>query len=127
PGPEHALAEVEVSCDLGQALALLGDELDRLGLELGCEGSSCLGHRWTPVFELTLLTRRPPSVRKSIGNHMDRMDYPRYVAAGWQIGSGHIEAACKTVIDERLKRSGMRWGEDGADAVCHLRALFKGD
>jgi len=66
-------------------------------------------------------------VRQYVGNHMDRMDYPRYVAAGWQIGSGHIEAACKTVIDERLKRSGMRWGEDGAGAVCHLRALFKGD
>ena len=66
-------------------------------------------------------------VRQYIGNHMERMDYPRYVAAGWQIGSGHIEAACKTVVNERLKRSGMRWGEDGADAVCHLRALFKGE
>src|SRR5437660_1758626 len=41
-------------------LALAG-----LGLELGGEGSSCLGHRWTPGFELTLLTRRPPSVGKS--------------------------------------------------------------
>src|SRR6185312_1446990 len=65
PGPEHALAEVEIAGDLGEALALLGDELDRLGLELGCEGPSCLRHRWTPGFELTLPTRRPPSVRKS--------------------------------------------------------------
>jgi hypothetical protein len=62
-----------------------------------------------------------------IGNHADRMDYPSYRASGWQIGSGHIEAACKSVVNERMKRSGMRWGEDGADAVCHLRALFKGD
>lgn len=66
-------------------------------------------------------------VRQYISNHMDRMDYPKYVAAGWQIGSGHIEAACRTVVNERLKKSGMRWGEEGADAVCHLRALFKGD
>jgi hypothetical protein len=66
-------------------------------------------------------------VRQYVSNHMDRMDYPRYVASGWQIGSGHIEAACRTVVNERLKKSGMRWGEDGADAVCHLRALFKGD
>jgi hypothetical protein len=66
-------------------------------------------------------------VTQYIGNHMDRMGYPKYVVAGWQIGSGHIEAACKTVVNERMKRSGMRWGEDGADAVCHLRALFKGD
>lgn len=66
-------------------------------------------------------------VRQYVSNHMDRMDYPSYRAAGWQIGSGHIEAACRTVVNERLKKSGMRWGEDGADAVCHLRALFKGD
>ncbi len=66
-------------------------------------------------------------VTQYVGNHMDRMDYPSYVRSGWQIGSGHIEAGCKTVVNERLKRSGMRWGEDGAHAVCHLRALFKGD
>jgi hypothetical protein len=66
-------------------------------------------------------------VTRYLGNHADRMDYPTYRASGWQIGSGHIEAAGKTVVNERLKRSGMRWGEDGADAVCHLRALFKGD
>jgi hypothetical protein len=66
-------------------------------------------------------------VTQYLSNHADRMDYPTYVQAGWQIGSGHIEAACKAVVNERLKRSGMRWGEAGADAVCHLRALFKGD
>jgi hypothetical protein len=78
------------------------------------------------------LSRGSRSVRftgrtQYVRNHQDRMDYPSYRAAGWQIGSGHIEAACKSVVNERLKRSGMRWGEDGADAVCHLRALFKGD
>ncbi len=57
-------------------------------------------------------------------NHVHRMDYPRYVANGWQIGSGPVEAACKTVVANRLKGSGMRWGSDGADAVCHLRALY---
>ena len=66
-------------------------------------------------------------VTQYVRNHQDRMDYPSYHAAGWQIGSGHIEAACKTVVNERLQRSGMRWSEAGADAVCHLRALFKGD
>lgn len=57
-------------------------------------------------------------------NHVHRMDYPTYCRNGWQIGSGPVEAACKTVVAERLKCSGMRWGEDGADAVCHLRALY---
>lgn len=58
------------------------------------------------------------------GNHCQRMDYPRYLACGWQIGSGPVESACKTVIGNRLKGGGMRWGEDGSDAVSHLRALF---
>ena len=44
------------------------------------------------------------------------MDYPRYLANGWQIGSGPVESACKTVVANRLKGSGMRWGEDGSDA-----------
>lgn len=57
-------------------------------------------------------------------NQAHRMDYPQYVAKGWQIGSGPVESACKRVIGLRLKGAGMRWGEDGADAVSHLRALF---
>ena len=62
-----------------------------------------------------------------VRNNLHRMDYPRYRQEGWQIGSGHIEAACKTVVNQRLKQSGMRWGSDGADAVCHLRALYEGE
>ncbi len=57
-------------------------------------------------------------------NHQHRMDYPRYLANGWQIGSGPVESACKTVVANRLKGSGMRWGSDGADALCRLRALY---
>jgi len=53
--------------------------------------------------------------------------YPAYRAKGWQIGSGPVESACKRVVGQRLKGAGMRWGEDGANAVCHLRALFLGE
>lgn len=57
-------------------------------------------------------------------NQVHRMDYPSYQAKGWAIGSGPIESACKTVIGKRMKNGGMRWGADGADEMCHLRALF---
>ena len=57
-------------------------------------------------------------------NHQHKMDYPRYVANGWQIGSGPIESACKTVVGARLKGGGMRWREYGSHAVCQLRALL---
>ena len=60
-------------------------------------------------------------------NNVHRMDYPRYVANGWLIGSGAVESACKTVVCQRLKQAGMRWREYGTDALCHLRALFKSE
>jgi hypothetical protein len=61
------------------------------------------------------------------GNHAHRMDYPYYLSQGWQIGSGPVESACKTVVGQRLKQAGMRWREYGTDNVCHLRALFKSE
>ena len=60
-------------------------------------------------------------------NQVHRMDYPSYRARGWQIGSGPVESAWKRVVGQRLKGAGMRGGDDGADAVCHLRALFLSD
>lgn len=68
--------------------------------------------------------------RRELGyvrNNVHRMDCPRYLADGWLIGSGHVESACKAVVGQRLKGNGMRWGEAGADAICHLRALFKSE
>jgi hypothetical protein len=59
--------------------------------------------------------------------HAHRMDYPEYTAHGWCIGSGAVESACKTVVGQRLKLAGMRWGEDGAHTVCHLRALYRSE
>jgi hypothetical protein len=61
-----------------------------------------------------------------VGNQVHRMDYPKYLSHGWWIGSGPIESACKTVIGKRMKGGGMRWGEVGADGICHLRALLCG-
>ncbi len=60
-------------------------------------------------------------------NNVDRMDYPTYLRNGWQIASGAVESACKTVVNQRLCLGGMRWGEDGSDAVAHLRALYRSD
>ena len=68
--------------------------------------------------------RRKEAVRKELGyfqKNRKRMDYPRYRAMGMMIGSGPVEAACKTVIGCRLKRTGMRWSKDGADAVLAIR------
>jgi hypothetical protein len=60
-------------------------------------------------------------------SNQHRIDYPTYLARGWEIGSGEIESACKTIVNQRLKSAGMRWRPSGTTAVCQLRALFKSD
>jgi hypothetical protein len=56
-------------------------------------------------------------------NHRHQMDYARYREHHYPIGSGVTEAACKTVIKQRLCCSGMRWKEAGAAVVLSLRTL----
>ena len=108
------------------------------GQELGQQWSHCLKHEGgqalLAVLEGLDLRGRSAAVREKyrlvtgyVRNNVHRMDYPNYRAKGWLIGSGHIEAACKTVVGQRLKGTGMRWSEAGADAVCCLRALFKSE
>ncbi len=55
------------------------------------------------------------------------MDDPTYVANGWRIGSKSVESTCKTVVNQRLKLAGMRWGEGGTDKMCHLRAILRSE
>ena len=54
-------------------------------------------------------------------SNAERMRYPTFRAKGMHIGSGIAEAACKTVVSTRAKRSGMRWTPEGLDAVLALR------
>ena len=54
-----------------------------------------------------------------------RMGYADAKAKGLPIGSGIVEAACKTLVTERLKRSGMRWGARGGQAILTLRSLVQ--
>jgi len=53
-----------------------------------------------------------------------RMRYPSFRAQGLFVGSGVVEAGCKTVIASRLKRSGMFWTVRGANAIIALRCAY---
>jgi len=56
-----------------------------------------------------------------------RMLYQTFRAAGYFIGSGVVEAGCKTVVGQRLKQSGMLWSRNGASHVLAVRcALLSG-
>lgn len=54
-----------------------------------------------------------------------RMQYHHYRANGWFIGSGPVEAACKTIVGQRAKQAGMRWTIPGLDPVLTIRALTR--
>lgn len=56
-------------------------------------------------------------------NNQHHMDYPRYRELGLPVGSGQVEAQCKTLVGARCKQAGMRnWTYQGAEAVLRLRA-----
>lgn len=55
----------------------------------------------------------------------ERMRYKDYRAQGLFVGSGVVEAGCKTVIGQRLKQSGMEWSVRGANAITALRCVIK--
>lgn len=51
------------------------------------------------------------------------MRYARWTAQNLPIGSGVVEAACKTLVVERMKRAGQRWRADGGQAILTFRGL----
>ena len=77
-------------------------------------------------------TRHPR--RKRIGevlryfrHNRHRMRYAQAKACHLPIGSGVVEAACKSLVSQRLKCSGMRWRHDGGQAILTLRALVQSE
>jgi hypothetical protein len=67
---------------------------------------------------------RNDTIRQALGyfrKHRKRMRYAELKAKGFMIGSGVVEAACKTLVTQRLKQSGMRWSTGGAQAVLTPR------
>jgi hypothetical protein len=68
------------------------------------------------------------ALRTYLRNQDDRLAYDRFREAGFDIGSGRVEAACKHVVGVRMKRNGMRWSMVGAQATLSLRcAWLNGD
>lgn len=56
-------------------------------------------------------------------NHREYMEYDKYLAKGYPIGTGVVESACSHVVKDRMEISGARWGINGAESV--LRFVVK--
>lgn len=72
--------------------------------------------------------RRKERIEKQLTyfrNNRHRMQYAHYVVKGLPIGSGVVEAACKTLVAQRMKQSGMSWHLPGGQAILTLRSLIQ--
>jgi hypothetical protein len=95
----------------GWARQLLQDQVERL---IARTREECAG------------TARAPAVEKELGyfvNNVERMQYGSFRGQGFFIGSGVVEAGCKTIIGSRCKQSGMFWSRAGAQNILALRCL----
>lgn len=54
-----------------------------------------------------------------------RMQYDKYLALGYPIGTGAVEGTCKNLVKERMEGTGMRWTMAGAEAVLKLRSVHR--
>ena len=93
------------------AKRLLKDQVEKLIAETRAE---CAGQA------------RAEAVEKELGyfvNNVARMQYGTFRRQGFFIGSGVVEAGCKTIIGSRCKQSGMFWGEPGAENILALRCI----
>lgn len=73
------------------------------------------------------LTDRCPKVLAEIPyfvNNEPRMDYAHFRAAGYAIGSGTIESACKKIVAQRLRKPGAQWTTAGAVQTAKARATW---
>jgi len=74
-----------------------------------------------------LAANKKKVLRSVIGyyeNNRAHMCYDAYLAAGYPIGSGVAEGACRHLVKDRLEQTGMRWVLAGAQAMLHLRATY---
>ncbi len=60
-------------------------------------------------------------------NNKKRCQYSTVAEANLPIGSGIVEATCKSLVSQRLKRSGMCWKENGGQAILTFRALLQSE
>lgn len=106
-----------------ESLAWLKERLHRLKHE-GPDGL---------LLEFQQLQQQYPQSQSISGNlaylekRKAQMQYPRFQAQGWPIGSGIVESGNKIVVEARLKGSGMHWAEEQVNPMLAIRNIICSD
>lgn len=86
----------------------------------------------TELRQTAALPECPPLTAKtllSVAGYYERnqnyMRYDQFLALGWPIATGVIEGACRHLVKDRCELSGMRWTQEGAEALLHLRCVHE--
>jgi hypothetical protein len=77
----------------------------------------------TRTLRITISSRDQGHLR----DNRHRMQYAHYREQGLPIGSGVVESACKTLVTQRVKNSGMRWSQEGGQAILTTRSWCQSD
>jgi hypothetical protein len=126
--------EITERLDFFHAAEHLGDALRAAGMDADAVAEWCArmknekGVVEAIIEELGVLSAqyRRKAIRTNFDyfiNNAGRIDYAEALESNQPIGSGVQEAACKTLVAERMKRSGMAWREPGGQAVLTFRSL----
>jgi hypothetical protein len=123
----HAVEHLADFAKLGfKEIKLRSQWLDRQMEHLLSDG---LDEVLSNLASLTKLSTEASKSRSQLVGYYERnrsrMQYGSFRSKGLQIGSGPMEAAHRTVIQCRMKRSGQRWSEAGAQAMINLRVVVK--
>jgi len=117
------VAEILYPKQLGAQKEWLKESCHQLKHELGAAQKLYDQMLQLIVEEENIREKLQPSITY-FRNHLSQMQYSQFRQKNYPIGSGVTEAACKTLIKQRLCCSGMRWKEKGAGIILSLRALI---
>jgi hypothetical protein len=122
----------------GAANALMGETHPERTAWVGEQLLEILSGRTTAVIQTleslaqdpSLSTAQRETLNTTIGyyqRNLPYMHYDQYLANGWPIATGVVEGACGHLVKDRMEQSGMRWTQEGAQAVLDLRSVRVND
>lgn len=128
----HVIEKLAPAAEILFGADQAGAELHRWRVRLRCANSAA-SEILAELRDSGLENKRRDSKRPVheaityLENHAERMHFATSLHLGLPIGSGAVEATCKTLVGVRMKRAGSRWKTTTGEHILRLRALALSD